>query len=99
MKSWIAGWVLFSLSFLVLAEMDESTRAANAAVERERAQAALRDKASEEARTRQKQEMEAGSKADMASDFRRALGKEAEGKSDDEVIRLYREKEQAGSTK
>ena len=99
MKSWIAATVLVGLSSLVFAEVDDSSRAANAALERERAQAAVRDKASEEARTRQKHEIEAGSKASMASDYRRALGKEADAKSDDEVIRLYREKEQAGSMK
>lgn len=99
MKSWIAGLMLVGFSSLVFADADESSRAANAALERERAQAAMRDKASDEARSRQKREMEAGSKAGMASDYRRALGKEADGKSDDEVIRLYREKEQAGSMK
>lgn len=95
MKSWITGLVLLGLSFSVLADVDESDRAANAALERERAQATARDKASQAARARQQQEMEAGSKASMAGDFRQHLGKEAEGKSDDEVIRLFREKEQS----
>jgi hypothetical protein len=95
MKVWIAGVALFGLSLSAIAESGETTRAADAALERERVQAMARDKASQEARARQQQEFEAGSKASMASDYRRALGKDADGKSDDEVIRLYREKEQA----
>ncbi len=37
--------------------------------------------------------MQAVAKASMARDYRLRLGNEAKGKSDDEVIRLYREKE------
>lgn len=95
MKRWITAVVLFGLPALVMAELDDSTRAADAAVERERTQGMARDKASQESRARQRQEIEAGSKESMASDYRRALGKEADGKSDDDVIRIFREKEQA----
>lgn len=95
MKSWIAGSLLVAMSLTVLADADEGTRAAEAALERDRARAAAGDRAREEARARERIEMEAGAKAGMAGDFRRSLGKEADGKSDDEVIRLYREKENA----
>ena len=93
MKSWIAGLTLIGMVLSVMADEGARTRAADAALERERAQATARDKASREARARQHQEMEAGSKARMASDLRRSLGKDAQGKTDDEVIRLYRERE------
>lgn len=95
MKRWITAVVFFGLPTLAMAESDDSTRAADAAVERERAQATARDKASQESRARQRQEIEAGSKASMASDYRRVLGKEADGKSDAEVIRIFRDREQA----
>ena len=94
MKRWITAVVFFGLPTLAMAESDDSTRAADAAVERER-QATARDKASQESRARQRQEIEAGSKASMASDYRRVLGKEADGKSDAEVIRIFRDREQA----
>lgn len=95
MKSWIAGSMLVGMSLTVLAESDESTRAAEAALDRDRARAAAADSARDEARASQRQEMEAASTASKAGDFRRSLGKQADGKSDDEVIRLYREKENA----
>lgn len=94
MKRWITAVVFFGLPTLAMAESDDSTRAADAAVERER-QATARDKASQESRARQRQEIEAGSKASMASDYRRVLGKEADGKPDAEVIRIFRDREQA----
>ena len=53
----------------------------------------MRDKAADEAHRREAQEMQAVAKASMARDYRLRLGNEAKGKSDDEVIRLYREKE------
>jgi hypothetical protein len=94
-RPWIAAVMLFVQSNLVMAELDDSTRAADAAIERERAQGMARDKASQESRARQRQEIDAGSKESMASDYRRALGKDADGKSDDDVIRIFRKKEQA----
>ena len=75
------------------AAVADGTREAEAAVERERAMAAARDKAAEEAHRREASGVQAANKANMASDYRRSLGDAARGKSDDEVIRLYRERE------
>lgn len=99
MKRWIGGLLLSALTLSVSAGQDETARAEGAALEQERARAAAGDRARQETRARQRQQMEAGSTSAMASDYRRYLGAQAEGKSDDEVIRLYHEKQAAGAVR
>lgn len=97
MKSWVVCSLLFGFALGASAEVGEANPAADAARERDRARAAAGERAADEARARHRREMEVDSKSNMASDFRRALGKDAQNLSDDEVIRLYREKEMAGA--
>ncbi|HMZ83323.1 MAG TPA: hypothetical protein PLX20_06000 [Rhodocyclaceae bacterium] len=92
MKEYLAGVCVLGLLVSIAARSADDSSVA-AALERERAQAAARDKAADEAHRREAQEMQAVAKASMARDYRLRLGNEAKGKSDDEVIRLYREKE------
>ena len=92
MKEYLAGVCVLGLLVSIAARSADDSSVA-AALERERAQAAARDKAADEAHRREAQEMQAVAKASMARDYRLRLVNEAKGKSDDEVIRLYREKE------
>jgi len=93
MNRYLAGCFVLGLTVSSVAGAADGLSAAEAALERERAQAAARDKAADEAHRREGREMQAVAKASMARDYRLRLGNEAKGKSDDEVIRLYREKE------
>jgi hypothetical protein len=93
MKMYLAVVCVAGLLVSMTTLSAEDSSAAAAALERERVRAAARDKAADEAHRREAQEMQAVAKASMARDYRLRLGNEAKGKSDDEVIRLYREKE------
>lgn len=93
MNRYLAGCFVLGLAVSTVSIAADGSSAAEAALERERARAAARDKAADEAHRREAREMQAVAKASMARDYRLRLGNEAKGKSDDEVIRLYREKE------
>lgn len=93
MKSLAALLVLMSLSIPVYADMSAEDKAADDAQNVADAEAAARKKAQEEAFDRQNEALKAKlikqAEDEGTVNMRKVLGKDAEGKSDAEVRRLY----------